>query len=105
MTPRRNMNDPIRVAMVGTSWYADLAHLPILKSHPQAQVAAICGRNRARADEIAGKFGVPQVFTDYEVMFRQCELDAAVIAVPDELWLRWQIPVEMGSPAWAGGAG
>ena len=38
----------VRVGVVGTSWYADLMHLPNLKSHPGAHVVAICGRTEAR---------------------------------------------------------
>ncbi len=55
-----------------------------LTSHPQAVPAAICGRNRSRAEEVAGKFAIPQVFTDYREMFAQGNLDAVVIATPDD---------------------
>jgi predicted dehydrogenase len=49
------MPDQVRIGVIGTSWYADLMHLPNLKSHPGAQLAAICGRNQARAQEMAAK--------------------------------------------------
>ena len=58
------MQDQIRVAMVGTSWYPDWMHLPALKSHPNAQIAAICGRNRERAEELGRKYEIPNIFTD-----------------------------------------
>jgi predicted dehydrogenase len=70
--------------MVGTSWYADWMHLPVLKSHSQVQIAAICGRNKARADELAVKYGIPHVDTDFHEMMTQKLLDAVVIAVPDD---------------------
>jgi predicted dehydrogenase len=79
------MENKVRVGMVGTSWFADLVHLPILKSHQQAQISAICGRNRARAEEMAAKYEIPQVFTDYEEMVRMGNLDAVIVAVPDDL--------------------
>ena len=59
------MKQSVRVGMIGTSWWADAMHLPSLASHDGAEIAAICGRNRERADEMAGKYGIPQVFTDY----------------------------------------
>jgi predicted dehydrogenase len=49
------MTESVRVGVIGTSWYADLAHLPRIKSHPQAELAAVCGRNRDRAEEMARK--------------------------------------------------
>jgi predicted dehydrogenase len=75
----------IRVGVVGTSFWVDLLHLPALKSHPQAQLVAICGRNRARADEMAAKYGIHQVFTNYGDMFHHGGLDAAIVVTPDDL--------------------
>jgi predicted dehydrogenase len=60
-------------------------HLPNLESHPQANVAAICGRNRDRAEEMALKYEIPLVFTDYRAMIEQGDLQAIVIATPDDL--------------------
>jgi predicted dehydrogenase len=59
--------------------------LPSLSSHPQAELAAICGRNRGRAEEIAAQYGVPAVYTDYRRMFETGGLHAVVVAAPDDL--------------------
>lgn len=79
------MSKQVRVGIVGTSWWADLMYLPSLQHHPQAQLAAICGRNQRRANEIATKYGIPQVFTDYHAMIEQGQLDALIVATPDDL--------------------
>ncbi|MCE7979587.1 MAG: gfo/Idh/MocA family oxidoreductase [Caldilinea sp. CFX5] len=79
------VKEKLRVGVVGTSWYADLMHLPALKSHPQVQIAAICGRNRDRAEAMAQKYEIPQVFTDYQAMIDQAGIDALVVAIPDDL--------------------
>ena len=79
------MSKTVRVGVVGTSWYSDAMHLTALNSHSQATVSAICGRNRDRAEELAAKFGILSVYTDYEEMIRLANLDAIVIAVPDDL--------------------
>lgn len=79
------MSRKIAVGLVGTSWYADLMHLPALKSHPQANLTAICGRNRDRAEEMAQKYAIPQVFTDYQALIEQAGLEALVVALPDDL--------------------
>src|SRR5262249_7888119 len=77
------MKDKVRVGMIGTSYWADFM-LQWLTSHPQAVPAAVCGRNRSRAEEGAAKFGIPRVFTDYREMFAQGNLDAGIIATPDD---------------------
>jgi len=75
----------VRVGVIGTSWWADLMHLPSLASHPQAQIVAVCGRNRERAARLADKYAVPRIFTDYRELLGQPTLDAVVIATPDHL--------------------
>lgn len=47
------MRDPIRIGVIGTSWWAELGHLPFLTSDPRSKVVALCGRNRERAQMIA----------------------------------------------------
>lgn len=79
------MSDQVRVGVIGTSWWVDLMHLPSLKSHPAANIAALCGRNRERAAEMAQKHGIPRVFTDYREMIEQGNLDAVVVATPYDL--------------------
>jgi predicted dehydrogenase len=79
------MPQKVRVGVVSTSWWADKMFLPALKSHAQADVVAICGRDRKRAEEMAGKYAVPGVFADYRKMIEQVGLDAVVVGVPDDL--------------------
>ncbi len=79
------MSDKVRVGIVGTSWWADTMFLPALQSHPRAALAAICGRDRRRAAEMAAKYGVPAVFTDYRDMIVRGGLDALIVSVPDDL--------------------
>ena len=79
------MAEQVRVGVVGTSWFADLMHLPALSSHPGARLAAICGRHRARAEEMAAKYGIPRVFTDYREMINDGDLQALIVITPDQM--------------------
>lgn len=79
------MREQLRVGVVGTSWWADMHHLPYLKSHPQAQIAAICGRNKERAEKIAGKYEIPVVYTNYREMIEKGDLQALIASVPDDI--------------------
>lgn len=79
------MRDQVSVGMIGTSWYADRMHLPALKSHAGARLTAICGRDQVRAGELAAKYEIPNVYADYRDMLQHGDLDAVVIAVPDDL--------------------
>jgi predicted dehydrogenase len=79
------MPETVNVGVVGTSWFADLMHLPCLKSAPGAQLVAICGRGRERAEAMARKYEIPQVFTDYRDMIERAGLQALVVVTPDDL--------------------
>jgi predicted dehydrogenase len=79
------MADKVRIGMIGTSWYADALHLPSLTSHPNAIVTAICGRDQERAGEMAHKFKIPHVYSNYRDLIKSGRVDAVVIATPDDL--------------------
>jgi predicted dehydrogenase len=79
------MESNVRVGVIGTTRYAEGTHLRNLQSHPRAEIVAICARDRERAAEVAGRFKIPHVFTDYQAMLASGHLDAVVIVAPDEL--------------------
>jgi predicted dehydrogenase len=65
--------------VIGTGAFAETCHLPGLQSHPSADVVAICGRRRDRAQLLADRFNVPGVYTDYEELCARPDLDAVTI--------------------------
>jgi len=78
------MTNPIHIGVIGTSWWADLGHLPFLTSDERSKVVAICGRNRERAQAMASKYQIPKFFTDYRALLADGALDAVVILTPDD---------------------
>src|SRR6187200_2721915 len=79
------MTDRVRVGVVGTSWFTTTFHLASLASHPDAELTAICGRDRERAHGVAADHHIPHVFTDYREMIASGLLDAVVVVTPDAL--------------------
>lgn len=78
------MTTPIRIGVIGTSWWADLGHLLNLASDERAQVVALCGRNPERAQAMASKYAIPQLFTDYRAMLAEADVQAVFIVSPDD---------------------
>ncbi len=78
------MAEGVRVGIVGTSWWTDAMYLPALADHPAGSVQALCGRNRKTADDLAAKWGVPHVYTDWRKMLADGEIDAVIIATPND---------------------
>ncbi len=79
------MTERVRIGLIGTSGWADEFHLPAVGSHESGTVVAICGRDRHQGELLAHKYGVPSVYTDYQTMIDQAELDAVIVATPEDL--------------------
>ena len=70
----------VRVGVIGTSWWADAMYLPALTSNPQAEVAAVCGRNDERTKAFGERWQVSRTFTDSDALIESGEIDAVVLA-------------------------
>lgn len=79
------MSDLLRIGVIGTSRWTDAMFLTSLGSHPRANITAICGRNSDRAAEMAAKHAIPRVFSDYRQLVEADDVDAVVVATPDDL--------------------
>ena len=84
-TMEGEMMKKVRVGVIGTSGWTEMMFLASLGSHPGAVVAAICGRDGERAGEVARRHGIPGVYNDYRKLLAEAELDAVVVATPDDL--------------------
>jgi predicted dehydrogenase len=74
----------IRVGIVGTSWWTDAMYLPALADHPAASVVALCGRTESTARELADRWGIGAVFTDWREMLASGSVDAVIVATPND---------------------
>ena len=77
----------LRVAMIGLGFGAEF--IPIYQRHPQAELAAICRRDRAGLDEVGDQFGVDKRYTDYRELLKDPDVDAVHInsPIPDHAWM------------------
>ena len=76
---------PIKVGVVGGGF--GRTHIMAYRATPGVEVTAFCQRTKARAEEIAREFGIPQVFTDYSEMLAQAGLDAVSLTTPTNVHL------------------
>ncbi|WP_126243418.1 Gfo/Idh/MocA family protein [Chitinophaga rhizosphaerae] len=73
-------NRPINVAIAGLGFGAEF--IPIYLKHPDAKLAAICQRTRAKLDEIGDAFHIENRYTDFDEMLLDPNLDAVHINTP-----------------------
>src|SRR6188768_4170206 len=77
------MAETVRCGVIGAGGFAETCHIPGLKSHPNAEVTALCGRNLERCREMAGRNGIPHCFTDYHDLVARDDIDAVAIVTPN----------------------
>jgi len=81
---RQEAHIMLKIAIVGAGVWGD-THASIFAQHPMAKNVAICDLDRNRAQAIAAKYGIKEVYTDYKEMLAKCKCDAVSIVTPDHL--------------------
>jgi predicted dehydrogenase len=73
----------LRVALIGCGQIAD-AHLGEIRKLPQAELLAVCDRERDLAVQAGARFEVPQVFDNVEQMLTAVRPDVVHITTPPQ---------------------
>lgn len=79
------MTRPLRVGVIGTGAFVEVCHVPGLQAAPDAEVVAIAGRRRERAEELATRFGIPHACGDAAELVAREDVDAVAICTPNAL--------------------
>ena len=74
------MANKVRVAIVGLGFGAEF--IPIYQNHPDAEMYAICRRNRKELDATGDRFKVAKRYTDYDDLLKDPNVDAVHINSP-----------------------
>ena len=77
----------IKIAIIGCGSIANIAHLPSISKTKGLVLEAVCDIDEKRANVTKSKWGANKSFTDYREMFQTTDLDAVVIASPNN-WHR-----------------
>lgn len=70
----------VRIAIVGLGFGAEF--IPIFQAHPDAEMYAICRRNKAELDKCGDRFGIQARYTSYEDLLKDPNVDAVHINSP-----------------------
>lgn len=75
----------LRVAVIGCGGISETVHIPNYKKHPElVEVVAVCDPTIERAEKLAGKWNIPNVYADYKEMFEELEIDAVSVCTPNK---------------------
>ena len=70
----------VGIGVIGAGWWATFAHIPAVKSHPNAELVAVQSRERAKAEKIARDFGAKHACISVEELLALPEVNAVIVA-------------------------
>ncbi|MFM2024785.1 MAG: hypothetical protein RLZZ56_798 [Actinomycetota bacterium] len=70
--------------MVGTSGWAEFMYLQNLQGFHHGEIVALTARNETRLEELGKQYGIKHLYTDWQAMIASGEIDAIIVASPDE---------------------
>jgi len=76
--------DPIRVAIVGCGRISDL-HQIGYRGREDARIVAVCDTNKAAAKKKAREWGVERIYTDYQQVLEDKQVDVVELLTPHHL--------------------
>lgn len=71
----------VKVGLVGLGLVCE-SHIKAYVAHPNAEVIAVCDLDKARAEAIAGKYGIENVYTSYDELLRDADINTVDITTP-----------------------
>lgn len=77
--------EKIKIGVIGAGSFASRRHIPIIIKSQDAELVALCRRDKEMLHKVAEYFKCNNTFTDYNDMLDSVEMDAVLIATPHAL--------------------
>jgi predicted dehydrogenase len=81
--------DPVRWGILGAARIAAGHVIPGMVASPWCRPQAIGARDLGRAQELAGRFGIPSAYGSYDEVLDDPAVEAVYIALPNHLHVEW----------------
>ena len=77
--------------VLGAGFIANRAMLPAIQQSSNARVLALASRDEQRGREVAHRYGIKHVYTAYEALLDDPDVQVVYIALPNSLHREWAI--------------
>jgi len=82
---------PIRWGVLGAAAIATGRTMPAMNEAPSATLLALASRDAARGQTVAQTFGIARVYTRYEDLLADPDIDAVYVPLPNQLHFEWSL--------------
>ncbi|GGH87168.1 putative dehydrogenase [Pullulanibacillus pueri] len=73
----------LKVGVIGVGSIAELGHFPFYQKNPDVELVALADLDHERAEAMAKKFNIAKVYSHYEDMLQEEQLDAVSVCTPN----------------------
>ncbi|HLB72437.1 MAG TPA: Gfo/Idh/MocA family oxidoreductase [Sedimentisphaerales bacterium] len=84
---------PVKIGIIGSQFEADIHAWSIGAAPDAAEVVAVASPTPGHAAELAGRYGIARVFTDYKEMLLEDDIELVTIAAPNYLHAQMTIDI------------
>lgn len=70
--------DKVRMGVIGLGWFGEI-HCDAISAIPTFELAALCTRTSSRLEDLGKKYGVTQLYTDYNELLANPDIDAVSV--------------------------
>ena len=85
------MNQNINWGVLGAASIAVQRTMPALNDAPSATLLALASRDPDKGEKIARQLSVPRVYSNYEALLADPDIDAVYIPLPNQLHFEWSV--------------
>jgi len=79
------MDNKLKIGLAGAGAVAQIGYLPVIAERKDLALEAVCESNSEKVDIISRMYKTEKIFTDYEKMLQDSEIDTVIIATPNYL--------------------
>jgi predicted dehydrogenase len=79
-TKEHGMHDKLRIGIIGVGQIGQV-HLDNYRAIPDVTVVAIADKDRQHAQEVAGRYGIPDVYADFHELLRREDIQAVDVCL------------------------
>ncbi len=72
----------IKIGIIGAGVWGE-THAYLYNEDKNVEISAVCDLDQKKADKLAEKFNISQVFTDHQEMLAKTDVDAVAVVTPD----------------------
>src|SRR5512135_1679144 len=72
--------EKVNLGVVGLGWISQVVHLPILQKLPEANIVAVCDKDRDRTRIVAEKFGIKRFTSDFNEFLSHEDIQAVIVS-------------------------